>query len=333
MARQSTLRVASPRGRPPESGSAHRRSAGRGNARRLLADMGQRLRHARRSRVRRAQPARAARAHVAGHRAGRSATSPRANWHPLTWLSHMLDAQLFGLDAAGHHADERRACTRCNVAAALLRARADDGRARAERVRGGALRAAPAARRVGRLGRGAQGRAVRASSGCSRCSPTRATRAAGAAARTRAVLALVRARAARQADARDAPVRAAAARRLAAAPSRAFPSAAARDPALLCARRAVVRSHAGGAALVRRNRAVDAPAVLGPARVHSRRLSALSRAHALAVGTRGAVSAPGQVAQRGEVAVAVAPCSRSLRLHSRHGARGRGSGRVGSGSR
>jgi tetratricopeptide (TPR) repeat protein len=25
-----------------------------------------------------------------------------ANWHPLTWLSHMLDAQLFGLNAGGH---------------------------------------------------------------------------------------------------------------------------------------------------------------------------------------------------------------------------------------
>ena len=25
------------------------------------------------------------------------------NWHPLTWLSHMLDAQLFGLAPAGHH--------------------------------------------------------------------------------------------------------------------------------------------------------------------------------------------------------------------------------------
>src|SRR5512133_68692 len=25
------------------------------------------------------------------------------NWHPLTWLSHMLDAQLFGLRAGGHH--------------------------------------------------------------------------------------------------------------------------------------------------------------------------------------------------------------------------------------
>ena len=25
------------------------------------------------------------------------------NWHPLTWMSHMLDVELFGLDAAGHH--------------------------------------------------------------------------------------------------------------------------------------------------------------------------------------------------------------------------------------
>ena len=26
-----------------------------------------------------------------------------ANWHPLTWLSHMLDCQFFGLNPAGHH--------------------------------------------------------------------------------------------------------------------------------------------------------------------------------------------------------------------------------------
>ncbi len=25
------------------------------------------------------------------------------NWHPLTWISHMLDVQLFGLNPAGHH--------------------------------------------------------------------------------------------------------------------------------------------------------------------------------------------------------------------------------------
>jgi protein O-mannosyl-transferase len=26
-----------------------------------------------------------------------------ANWHPLTWLSHMLDCQLYGLNPQGHH--------------------------------------------------------------------------------------------------------------------------------------------------------------------------------------------------------------------------------------
>ncbi len=32
------------------------------------------------------------------------ATFEADNWHPLTWLSHMLDVELFGLDPAGHHA-------------------------------------------------------------------------------------------------------------------------------------------------------------------------------------------------------------------------------------
>ena len=40
----------------------------------------------------------------AGVRWAFSLTSPYAgNWHPLTWLSHMLDVQLFGLDAGAHH--------------------------------------------------------------------------------------------------------------------------------------------------------------------------------------------------------------------------------------
>jgi Tfp pilus assembly protein PilF len=30
-------------------------------------------------------------------------TFSSANWHPLAWLSHMLDVQLFGLNPAGHH--------------------------------------------------------------------------------------------------------------------------------------------------------------------------------------------------------------------------------------
>ena len=27
-----------------------------------------------------------------------------SNWHPLTWMSHILDYQLYGLNPAGHHA-------------------------------------------------------------------------------------------------------------------------------------------------------------------------------------------------------------------------------------
>src|SRR5215475_5284754 len=30
-------------------------------------------------------------------------STEKANWHPLTWLSHALDCQLFGLDASYHH--------------------------------------------------------------------------------------------------------------------------------------------------------------------------------------------------------------------------------------
>ena len=26
-----------------------------------------------------------------------------SNWHPLTWISHMLDCQIYGLHPAGHH--------------------------------------------------------------------------------------------------------------------------------------------------------------------------------------------------------------------------------------
>ena len=31
-------------------------------------------------------------------------TMDASNWHPLTWLSHMLDCQLYGLNPLGHHA-------------------------------------------------------------------------------------------------------------------------------------------------------------------------------------------------------------------------------------
>lgn len=39
-----------------------------------------------------------------------------SNWHPLTWISHMLDCRLFGLNAGGHHATN----VILHVASALL---------------------------------------------------------------------------------------------------------------------------------------------------------------------------------------------------------------------
>ena len=42
------------------------------------------------------------------------------NWHPLTWVSHMLDVELFGLDAVGHH----RTSLALHVLATLLLFRA-----------------------------------------------------------------------------------------------------------------------------------------------------------------------------------------------------------------
>src|SRR5260221_642929 len=32
-----------------------------------------------------------------------STTGFTGNWHPVTWLSHMLDCQLYGLKPGGHH--------------------------------------------------------------------------------------------------------------------------------------------------------------------------------------------------------------------------------------
>lgn len=41
---------------------------------------------------------------IAGLRWAFTTTAHAPYWHPLTWLSHMADAQLFGLRPAGHHA-------------------------------------------------------------------------------------------------------------------------------------------------------------------------------------------------------------------------------------
>ena len=40
---------------------------------------------------------------TAGNLAWAFTTTHASNWHPLTWLSHMLDCQLFGMAPAGHH--------------------------------------------------------------------------------------------------------------------------------------------------------------------------------------------------------------------------------------
>ena len=95
------------------------------------------------------------------------------NWHPLTWLSHMLDCQLFGLQPAGITSTSV-VLHAVNAILLFLAAPAHDGCVLAERLRRRALRRPPAARRVGGLGRRAQGRSQRRSS-CSRWRRTRRT--------------------------------------------------------------------------------------------------------------------------------------------------------------
>ena len=84
-----------------------------------------------------------------------------ANWHPLTWLSHMLDCQLYGLKPGGHHLTN----VLLHAAAAVLlflALRRMTGGTLAQRVGGGGLRDSSPAGRVGRLGGRAQGRIERA---------------------------------------------------------------------------------------------------------------------------------------------------------------------------
>jgi tetratricopeptide (TPR) repeat protein len=82
-----------------------------------------------------------------------------SNWHPLTWLAHMLDVELYELRPAGHHWSSvilhAASSGLCFVALRALTRRPWP------RVLGrGALRAAPAARRVRGLDQRAQGRPV-----------------------------------------------------------------------------------------------------------------------------------------------------------------------------
>jgi hypothetical protein len=98
-------------------------------------------------------------------------TTFTSNWHPLTWLSHMLDCEWFGARPGAHHAMNLAFHTANAVLLflALLRLTASErlatpggGRTRPVlelRFCGGALCPPSAARRVGGLGLGAQGRA------------------------------------------------------------------------------------------------------------------------------------------------------------------------------
>ena len=88
-------------------------------------------------------------------------TFSEGNYHPLTWLSLMLDAQLFGDGPAGFHltslAAARRQRERVLPDPAARRRDAGSGAARRA-----AVGAAPAARRVGGVDQRAQGRAEHA---------------------------------------------------------------------------------------------------------------------------------------------------------------------------
>ena len=82
-------------------------------------------------------------------------------WHPVTWLSHMLDCQLFGLNAGAHHL-VNVLLHAANVSAALWGAAAADGRDLAERGGGGAVCAASAPGGHRGVGRGTEERAEHA---------------------------------------------------------------------------------------------------------------------------------------------------------------------------
>ena len=75
-----------------------------------------------------------------------------ANWHPLTWLSHMLDVHFYGLWAGGHHLTNVLLHS-VSVIALFLVLRQMTGRLWPQRRGGCAVRDPSAARRVGGLGR------------------------------------------------------------------------------------------------------------------------------------------------------------------------------------
>ena len=83
------------------------------------------------------------------------------NWHPLTWWSHMLDCQLFGLDAGAHHL-VNLALHLASTSALVQRLASHDGAAVAERAGRRNLRPPSVARRIRGVDLGAKGRAEHA---------------------------------------------------------------------------------------------------------------------------------------------------------------------------
>ena len=83
-----------------------------------------------------------------------------ANWHPLTWISHMLDCQMYGLWAGGHHLTSvlLHAATAILLFLALRRM---TGRLGVQRPGGGAVCRPSPAGGVGGLGGRAEGRVER----------------------------------------------------------------------------------------------------------------------------------------------------------------------------
>ena len=103
-------------------------------------------------------------------------TGHAANWHPLTWVSHMADVTLFGMGPA---ALTRSTCCCTSAATILLFFLAPGRGSRGDRLGRRSVRGSPAARGVGRLGRREEGRFAWPS-GSPRYGPTQAGCAGGA---------------------------------------------------------------------------------------------------------------------------------------------------------
>ena len=82
-------------------------------------------------------------------------STEQANWHPLTWLSHALDCQLFHLNPAGHHYTNVLLHA-VNAVLPVPAAAMDDGLDLAQHDGGGTFCLASHQRRVGGLDIGTQ---------------------------------------------------------------------------------------------------------------------------------------------------------------------------------